>query len=94
MFVQSFVCRQLREHVSHSVFVSDIAICVLKRDVKLQPTNSHSVFVICCARLPDRLIVTFPNGDEIKAGDKKPAGSTIGEHCVIIAISQFSLIAC
>jgi len=94
MFVQSFVCRQLREHVSHSVFVSDIAIFVLKRDVKLQPTNSHSVFVICCARLPDRLIVTFPNGDEIKAGDKKPAGSTIGEHCVLIAILLFSLIAC
>ena len=23
--------------------------------------------------------MTFPNGDEIKSGDKKPAGSTVGE---------------
>ena len=70
--------------VYERMFVESFFLC---RDKHV----SHSVLVICCARLPDRLIVTFPNGDEIKTGDKKPAGSTIGEHCVIIAISQFSL---
>ena len=33
-------------------------------------------------RLPDRLVVSFPNGDEIKNDEKKPAGSTIGEYCI------------
>ena len=40
-----------------------------------------SMSVECRTRLPDRLIVTFPNGDAIKNGDKKPAGSTVGECC-------------
>jgi len=40
-----------------------------------------SMSVKCRTRLPDRLIVTFPNGDAIKNGDKKPAGSTVGECC-------------
>ena len=35
------------------------------------------------ARLPDRLVVSFPNGDEVKSGDKKPAGSTVGECDVL-----------
>jgi len=29
------------------VFVSDVAVFVLKRDVKLQPTNKPTLFVYC-----------------------------------------------
>ena len=29
-------------------------------------------------RLPDRLIVSFPSGDEMKDGETRPAGSTVG----------------
>jgi len=43
-----------------------------------QPTSVD--YNLCSfVRLPDRLVVSFPSGDEMKDGDKKPAGTSIGE---------------
>jgi len=39
-------------------------------------------------RLPDRLVVTFPYGDEIKTDDKKPAGSTIGVYRAMFLLAH------
>ena len=30
-------------------------------------------------RLPEKLVVTWPDGYEIKQSERKPAGSTVGE---------------
>lgn len=62
----------------------------------LKATQVNMLFV-CCTRLPDRLVVTFPKGNEIKNGDKKPAGSTIGRCCIcpyFIVIFIFLLTVC
>jgi len=65
-----------------SVFL--IFDCNFKRNVLLITlqfpllTVEHGLHLLF-VRLPDRLVVSYPNGDEVKNGDKKPAGSTVGE---------------
>jgi len=40
------------------------------------------------SRLPDRLLVTFPDGDEVKNGDSLRAGSTVGMSLNFIVPGQ------
>ena len=46
------------------------------------------------ARLPDRLQVTFPDGNEVKNGDSLCAGSTIGlsSQYIVVAHVRFVII--
>ncbi|KAI0226091.1 Structural maintenance of chromosomes flexible hinge domain-containing protein 1 [Lamellibrachia satsuma] len=63
---------------------------------KLDRTASHTLIMKYIdeevSKLPDKLVVTWPEGDEVQHGEKRPAGKTIGAIKVEIANRKGELI--